>query len=234
VRHPCSPKAGAAPAAGGASMPGGTIVPRSTTTRRCPGCGPTTVMRYDPVQQRVWAMKRSRLVLQPSSCSSPAAKVGIERARALCTRSGCAAASSHAGSAPNGCRPAGTAPGTRWSRSSTLMDMAVPLSWNEPGSPQTRGTSMVLKQHQGVGRPDRLDPSPGVQHEPEQVARFPQGDAPPRDGRMSLVVRQEHLAELVQLSKSGLTRGRVERGAPHGVTVLLVVQDAHAPIFECR
>src|SRR5919206_3616530 len=49
---------------------------------------------------------------------------------------------------------------------------------------------------------------------------------------MPLVVRQEHLAELVQLSESGLTRGRVERGAIHDVTVRLVVQDAHALIFE--
>src|SRR5919202_4411483 len=51
---------------------------------------------------------------------------------------------------------------------------------------------------------------------------------------MPLVVRQEHLAELVQLSESGLTRGRVKRGAIHDVTVRLVVQDAHAPIFEGR
>src|SRR5438105_657091 len=89
----------------------------------------------------------------------------------------------------------------------------MPGTSTEPGSPQTRGKPMALQQRQGVDHPDRLDPSPAVQHKREQIARFPQGDALPRDGRLPLVVRQEHLAELVQLSESGLTRGRVECGA---------------------
>src|SRR5919197_2191245 len=113
-------------------MPGGTMGPRSTTTRRCPGCGPATVTRYDPVQHPVLALKRSRVISQASSVSSPAAQAlaGFSplRAKALWTRSGCAAASSHVGSAPKGCRPVGMFTGAGWSRGSTLVDMAVPLS----------------------------------------------------------------------------------------------------------